>query len=234
MKFIIDEKIFEKFPGTTIGVVVGKGLNNAGFNDEVLQRIHEQEHTIRASYTPETLLQHPHIDAWRKTYTVFGAKPKKHACSVENLYRMVLNGEELRRINTIVDSYNYISLKYTVPVGGDDLDHVKGNIHLRFATGEELFIRLNSTEVDNPHVGEVIYADDEEVLCRRWNWRECDKSKMTEQSKNVVLVVEALPPLTVSDVQTIVTELGQMVAEYCGGTVTSHILNAQNSSVELS
>ena len=60
---------------------------------------------------------------------------------------------------------------------------------------------LNSEETKNPKEGEVVYIDDKEVLCRRWNWRECDKSKMTEETTNVALVVEGLPPTSKEEVE---------------------------------
>ena len=91
---------------------------------------------------------------------------------------MILSGIELKSINNIVDIYNYVSIKHMTPMGGDDLDKVDGNITLKFAEGTEEFKELNSDEIKNPKQGEVVYCDDKEVLCRRWNWRECDKSKM--------------------------------------------------------
>ena len=120
-----------------------------------------------------------------------------------------------------------------VPVGGDDTDKIDGDIVLHFANGDETFIRLNSDEVDHPKEGEVVYADDKEVLCRRWNWRECDKSKMTEQTKNVTLVVEGLSPVSKEDVQAIVEELGQWVEKFCGGEISTHILNTENKEVRV-
>ncbi len=185
MLFTIDKKILEKFPDLNIGLVIVKGIDNQGNNEEIINKIKEKAQEIRANFNLETLSQNQNIDVWRKAYSSFGAKPKKYKCSVENLYRMILEGIELRSINKIVDIYNYISIKYIVPVGGDDTDKVDGNITLKFAQGDEPFIELNSQETKNPQEGEVVYIDDKEVLCRRWNWRECDKSKMTEETKNI-------------------------------------------------
>ncbi|KKR09048.1 MAG: lysyl-tRNA synthetase, lysyl-tRNA synthetase, class II [Candidatus Peregrinibacteria bacterium GW2011_GWE2_39_6] len=233
MQFKIDDKIFEQYPSLNIGVVVAKGINNTGENTDVLAMLVEQSNSIKSKYDLETLKEVPKIHAWREAYSAFGAKPKKYTCSVENLYRMILEDIHLKHINKIVDIYNYISLKHMVPVGGDDIDKVDGDITLRFATGKEPFIRLNSDEIDYPKTGEVIYADNKEVLCRRWNWRECDKSKMTEQTKNVTLVVEGLAPVTKEDVQSIVTELEQLVRNFCGGKILTHVLNRAQKEIEI-
>jgi lysyl-tRNA synthetase class 2 len=82
--------------------------------------------------------------------------------------------------------------------------------------------------VDHPKPGEVIYADAEQVLCRRWNWRECDKSKMTAQTHNVVLVVEGLPPVTAADVLAATNELAGLLQQYCGATTHVALLNHTN------
>lgn len=233
MKFTIDEKIFEQFPSLHVGVVVSRGINNTGERPEVFSLLAEQTHAVQSTTALDTLKEVPRIHAWREAYAAFGAKPKKYTCSVETLYRMILEGVQLRHISTVVDIYNFISLKHTIPVGGDDLDRVDGDIVLRFARGDEPFIRLNADAVDHPKSGEVIYADDKEVLCRRWNWRECEKSKMTEQTKNVLLVVEGLAPVTEEDVQSIIAELGQLVQQYCGGTIDTHVLSMTHKEIEL-
>lgn len=118
MKFRIDNQIFEKFTGLNIGLIVAKGVDNSGLLSEVPEKIRGEEVRIRTNYNTATLSQNPKIDVWRKTYAAFGAKPKENKSSVENLYRLVLNGISLRHINKLVDIYNFISLKHMLPVGG--------------------------------------------------------------------------------------------------------------------
>lgn len=233
MKFIVNNEIFEKFPELNLGLVVVRGLDNTGESEEILTKIREEEKEIRDNFNTETLSQNPKVEAWRKAYSSFGAKPKKYKCSVENLYRMILDGIELRHISKIVDIYNFISIKHMVPVGGDDIDKIEGDIILKFANGDEEFIELNTDEVKNPQKGEVVYVDDKEVLCRRWNWRECDKSKMTEETKDATLVVEGLGSITKEEVENIIKELGELVKEYCGGEIETFILNKSNPEAQI-
>jgi lysyl-tRNA synthetase class 2 len=146
---------------------------------------------------------------------------------------MILKGIDLRPISKIVDIYNYISIKHMVPVGGDDTANVEGDIVLRFARGDESFTPLNSEEMESPSVGEVIYSDDKEVLCRRWNWRECDKTKMTEETRDIVLVIEGLPPITQNEISAVIDDLAQMVHEHCGGDIETAVLNEANVEIEI-
>jgi len=227
MNFKISEEIFEKFPDLQIGLVVIRGIDNTGTSEEVLKLIHGKELEIRANYDKSKLSEEEKISVWRKAYSSFGAKPKKYKCSVENLYRMILDDISLKSINKIVDIYNFVSIKHCVPVGGDDIDKVSGDITLGIASGTEKFVVLGSTEVDHPKQGEVIYSDDKEVLCRRWNWRECDKSKMTGDTKNVALVIEGLGV----EVKEIAEELNDLVVKYCGGEAIITILDKNKREV---
>lgn len=233
MKFTVADEIFKKYPDLNIGLLVAKGINNKGKDQEVLEMIANEIISIKQNHVKENLSQNPKIEAWRRAFSEFGAKPKNYKCSVENLYRMILDDIELKSINRIVDIYNYISLKYMIPAGGDDIDKIEGDITLKIANGDEKFVQLNTDEVKHPKEGEVIYSDDKEVLCRRWNWRECDKSKMTEDTENVALVVEGLSPLNIEDVELILNDLSSLVQKYCGGSVQTFTVNKFNNGIEI-
>jgi DNA/RNA-binding domain of Phe-tRNA-synthetase-like protein len=225
MKLKVDSQIFTTFPGLNLGVIIARQIDNIGSADEIIELIREREKEIRENYSKETLSLEPKIESWRKAYSAFGAKPKKYKSSVEGLYRMILKGVDLRPINKIVDIYNYISLKHMVPAGGDDTAKVDGDIVLRFARGDERFTALNSDETETAKEGEVIYSDDKEVLCRRWNWRECDKTKMTDETRDVVLVVEGLPPVTEQEMTGILDDFRQLIIKYCGREVETVVLD---------
>jgi lysyl-tRNA synthetase class 2 len=83
---------------------------------------------------------------------------------------------------------------------------------------------LGSDEPQTARKGEVIYADNKEVLCRRWNWRESNKTKMTEDTHEVLLVAEGLPPVTAEEIEHVVSDLSRMIQQYCGGKTSSYLL----------
>lgn len=233
MKLIIDEKIFEKFPETIIGVVVAKDINNNGASEDIQRQIRSEEERIRESYDPETLSQDRNIACWRQAYLKFGVKPKDAKSSVETLYKIILRGNDLRQINKLVDIYNCISLKYMLPVGGEDIDRIVGDLRLTFASGSEEPVQLLGDDVSEiPPVGEIIYRDDVGAICRRWNWREAERTKLTENTKNAILVIESV----VGDqaaVESAIKELSELVQKYCGGKVETCILNSKKIEAEL-
>ena len=231
MKLQVDPSIWDRFPGLHIGVLEVRGMDNRGLDEGILHLIRERQRRIREEISVDTLSQHPKIAAWRNAYSTFGAKPKKHASSVENLYRMTLKGIDLRHINKVVDAYNCISLKHMVPVGGDDASRVEGDIRLTVAEGNEPFRPLHAADEETARAGEIIYRDDREVLCRRWNWRECDKTKMSESTTDVVLVVEGLPPVSRGDIELILSDLKALVIKSCGGSSISAVLDRNSTSL---
>jgi len=234
MKFKINHKIFERFPGLTISIVVCKNINNSGASEEIQKNIRSEESIIREKFTSETLSLNPKIDAWRKAYSAFGAKPKENKSSVENLYRMVLKGIDLRHINKLVDIYNFISLKHMLPAGGEDIDKIQGDVGLTFAEADEpAVLLLGDKEPRPPHAGEVIYKDSVSAICRRWNWREADRTKFTEETKNCFLVIEGLPPVAKEEIETASKELSGLVQEHCGGEVSYIILDIEQPETNI-
>ena len=221
----VEDPVWEIFPELVLGLVWADGLDNTGAAADVQAEKRRLQQTLHQRYERETLSQQPRIRAWRQAYSLFGAKPKKYRSSVESLYRMILMGKELRSINPVVDIYNLISLKHMVPAGGDDLDRVEGHIRLTRAEGGETFIPLNQKDPESAKPGEVIYRDDRDVLCRRWNWRECDRTKMRDNTRRLCLVVEGLPPVEKAQVESITRELAALISSRCRGPAKSTVLD---------
>jgi len=193
-----------------------------GFVSE-LQSACEQ---VRSKLGGTNVAEHPRIHCWREAYRTFGAKPKKYSSSIENLVRRTLKGDSLRSINPLVDLYNIVSLKHLLPVGGEDLDRIEGDIRLTRARDDEPAIHLlGEKEARAPKAGEVIYTDDLGAICRRWNWKEAERTKLTEDTKRAVLVLEALPPVTLNELEEAMAELEKLVRAHTGAVVTGSVLD---------
>jgi len=234
----VTSDIFEKFPAVVLGVVIAHGIDNSGDRSEatadILKQLRAEEENIRSRLAGAQLSEHPRIAPWREAYRAFGAKPKNYPSSIENLVRRVLKGNAVPHINTLVDAYNTISLRWLVPVGGEDLEAVQGDILLTFAGADEtLALLLGEAEPRAPHPGEVLYKDDLGALCRRWNWKEADRTKLTAATRHAVLVLEGLPPVTRSDIETATHDLAALVRTACGGEVTTALLDRDQPEVEL-
>jgi DNA/RNA-binding domain of Phe-tRNA-synthetase-like protein len=138
----VADEIFRTFPAVLIGVVAFRGVGNAGESPEILETLRREEADAARRLAGVPVIEHPHIVPWREAYRAFGAKPKDHPSSIEGLARRVMRGQPLPHVNSLVDLYNAVSLRHLVPVGGEDLDAVEGDVELRFATDHEPAVRL--------------------------------------------------------------------------------------------
>jgi len=224
-------EIFDQFPDFIRGVVVGKGVNNNYKDEELFLLLEEVQDKVIKEIDPDKYREHPHIVSWREAYRRFGINPNKFSPSVEALLRQVIKGKGIKSINPLVDIFNYISLKYLVPSGGDDLSKVVGDLRLTYAKGDELFIPFGQTAPDPPKKGEVIYRDEEKVLCRSWNWRQGEHTKLTFQTEWVAINVDCLTPVDFVKAQRISEEVAQLVCKFCGGEVKVFIMDRKNPTI---
>ena len=164
MRFSIAADIFQKWPDFLCGVVVCKNLDNRLEDQHTTELIRETESQIRKDLVLDNLFQNPFFSSWRKAYSAFGSEPSRFKCSSEALTRRILKGDSIRHINKLVDAYNYISIKYRTPVGGEDLDRIKGEVQLKISDGTELFSPLGDSNSETVDKGEVVYLDNEGVL----------------------------------------------------------------------
>lgn len=233
MKDIVSREVLAKFPSYIRGVVVARGVNNSGEHEKLLQLLRKVEQDATRDESLLEIKSHPGIASWRQAYADFGVNPNKFYSSIESLGRRARRGDQLPYINTLVALFNYFSLKHMVPSGGDDLDRVDGNLCLTLAKGDEPFTPFNSEVIEYPAAGEVVYVDNSKVMCRCWNWRQGDQTKLTPATANVAINVDCLPPVSRDKAEAITKELADLVREFCGGTVAYFLLDTSQSEVEV-
>ena len=233
MRDIVAKEVLARFPSYIRGVVVARGVNNQGENQKLLELLRKVEQDTTKDESLLEIKRHPRIASWRQAYADFGVNPNKLYSSIESLGRRARRGDQLPYINTLVALFNYFSLKHMVPSGGDDLDRVNGNLRLALAKGNEPFTPFNSEVIEHPAPGEVIYVDDSKVMCRCWNWRQGDQTKITPATTNVAINVDCLPPVLRGEAEAITRELADLVTEFCGGKVSYFLLDASQNEVEV-
>ncbi len=198
------------------------------------ERLRAAEAAAAARCRGTAIPEHPRVAVWRDAYRKFGAKPKDHPSSIENLLRRVLRGASLPRVNTVVDLYNAVSLERLLPAGAEDLDAIRGDVELTFASEQEApVLLLGEPEARAPRPGEVIYRDGDGAICRRWNWKEADRTKLRRETANALVVVEGLPPIGEDDVSGAIEEIASSLRAHCGGDVRTALLDARRPSAEL-
>jgi DNA/RNA-binding domain of Phe-tRNA-synthetase-like protein len=144
-----------------------------------------------------------HIEAWRMAFRKFGANPKKTPSSVEALYKRLRKNGTLPSIDSVVDLYNALSIRFGAPFGGEDAARYTGSPHLGLADGGEEFdtARDGVAVIDHPEPREVIWRDEQGVTCRRWNWRQCRRTALTGTSDELWFIIDRLAPMPVDELR---------------------------------
>ena len=169
-----------------------------GESDPVSERLlTSAEATARRLLDGRPPEQLPELAAWREAYRSFGAKPQRTRPSVEALLRRLDQGG-LPRIDRITDVYNAVSIAHLLPLGGEDRAAYVGRPRLVRADGDEPFDTTAGGEaaVEHPAAGEVVWRDDAGVTCRRWNWRQCSRTRITTGTRSALFILDALDPIS--------------------------------------
>ncbi|MCU6677684.1 B3/B4 domain-containing protein [Leclercia tamurae] len=150
-----------------------------------------------------------HLAAWDEVFKAFGAKPKRTPSSASALRKRVLKDGTLPPLDPVVDIYNAISIRYAIPVGGENLAAYTGAPRLTLADGSEPFdtFKEGQPSVEYPDAGEVIWRDDVGVTCRRWNWRQGVRTRLDSQAQTMWFILESLPAMPLSALEAAGDEL---------------------------
>jgi DNA/RNA-binding domain of Phe-tRNA-synthetase-like protein len=182
----LSPEVAQQFPGYRVLLITAENLQ-PGPSDPISERqLSAAEGSAVERLAGRAPDQLPECAAWREAYRAFGAKPNRTRPSLEALLRRLDRG--LPRIDRLTDTYNAVSLSCLLPVGGEDLAGYRGPPRLVRAAGDEVF----DTE-GPPDPGEIVWRDDAGVTCRRWNWRQCARTRLSTDTTSAVFVLDWLP-----------------------------------------
>ncbi|POX49248.1 B3/4 domain-containing protein [Streptomyces sp. Ru72] len=221
----VSDEVRALAPGFTHVAIEAHGLVNGPSTEATSALLDDAVRRLAARLDGRAPHEDPHMAAWRAVYTAFGAKPSRTRNSAEALAKRALSDAGLPRINALVDIYNAISVAHLIPVGGEDLDRIQGAMHLVRATGNEEFVTVAAGEetVEHPDAGEVVWRDEAGVTCRRWNWRQGPRTRLTEESTAALFLLESLNPMPVADVEQAGAELAELLEKVSpGARITVH------------
>lgn len=222
-KFIAEDSFWELFPDAALGIVVVRGMKGADDvppedGAEIAKILRDANESANAHLTSETISENEPVKVWRAAYQKF--KTKKGArCSVENLLKRVLKGNPVGSITPSVDIYNAISLKYALPVGGEDIDAFVGDLRLGLTEGGDAFLPLGEDEDDPTLPGELCYRDEAGAVCRCFNWRDGQRTALKDDSGNAFLIVESVDPARRADLEAALDEFAGLMERYLGAEV---------------
>jgi DNA/RNA-binding domain of Phe-tRNA-synthetase-like protein len=213
--FGYDPAVLAEYPRLRAAMIHATGLVNGPSPPALLAEYRREQQAAVERLQATAIADVPSIAAWRRAFSQFGAKPTQHRNAAEALLRRLDKQGEIPSISTLVDIGNLVSIRYAIPVAIFDLAEIEGALVVRFATGDEWFIDLGSTERAHPDRGEVVFVDRARVVsARRWCWRQSAQSATGPATHEALIVLEGQHDAARADVDAAAADLGALLATY--------------------
>ena len=172
----------------------------------------------RRCYETESLKDEPLFRAYRDFFWRIEVDPTKNRPAAEALIRRVVAGRSLPRINTLVDAYNLASIKTGIAIAAFDADRLQGDLTMRFAEEDEKFLGIGMKRPALLQGGEIV-VQDREKLVAIYPYRDADDSKVTEVTRNVLLLFCGVPGISVRRLADASKVASDYITRFCGAAV---------------
>jgi len=206
------------YPSAIVGVAVINGVKISKTN----LKLEAEKSALLidlAGLTNQDIGNFPEITSYRKMYKQMGIDWHSRRPSPEALLRRVAQGKDLYQVNTCVDAYNLVVMKHRVSVGAFDHDQIQYPTQIQVAKGGEEILLLGDTEPKQLKAGEVSYFDQTGPYNMDYNYRDAQRTMITDQTTNLLINVDGIHDITTSQVEQSLQEVIEMITKYCGGTV---------------
>ncbi|HEM6145264.1 TPA: B3/4 domain-containing protein [Streptococcus suis] len=232
-QFVVDSSFWSLFPDAKIGVLLLKDYKTPSESPEDLVKLLEESNGIAQKFlTEDTFSENEVIQTYRQAYQKF--KTKKGArSSIEALLKRSASDRPVSTISPLVDIYNAASLRFGLPCGAEDIDTFVGNLQLTVTEGGDEFYLIGD-ENNNPTLpGEVCYKDDKGAVCRCFNWRDGERTMITDETKNAFLVMELVNSDRVEDLENALDFISQYAEKFLGVVPEKYLLDRDTPAIAL-
>jgi DNA/RNA-binding domain of Phe-tRNA-synthetase-like protein len=216
MVFEIEPALAKRFPGLRVVVRYVDGVTVKGSSPD-LQRFKEEVlGQVRQKYSLESLKDVAVFRAYRDFFWTIGIDPTKIRPAAEALIRRILAGKPIPTINNVVDAYNLASIKTEIALAAFNRDELRGDLLMRTSERGERFLGVGMSEAMELNGGEIVISDDEKLVAV-YPYRDAERSKVSETTRNLLILVCGVPGID----ERLLAEAGEvalhLVTRFCGG-----------------
>jgi len=220
--FSIDAEVTARFPEIKVGAAVIRDVQVVPQHPALEALKAKVLSEVRQKLQDTPLAECARVQAFRRIYRAFGVNPGSRRPSAEALLRRVLDPTKgLYQLNTVVDTYNLSSVEHQLPMAAYNLDHIVPPVVLRFAQAGELHRAIGQDQAEPLTAGELIYADQRTVLCRDFNYRDADLTKVTLATRHLIVFVDGCEVIDTNELGTTLQAVTERIIAFNGGVVQS-------------
>ena len=126
------------------------------------------------------------------------------------LIDFILEKGSVPKINTFVDIYNVVSSFTGISIGAHDIDKLEGTPKLDIIKQDMQFKIIGGRKDEVARKGEYGYIDENGILCRM-DIKQCDRTKVTEDTKQVLMIFQGNPYLGRDDLKKGIRMLDEII-----------------------
>jgi DNA/RNA-binding domain of Phe-tRNA-synthetase-like protein len=212
MFFRHSDALWADYPNLVPGVLHAGGISA---NVDVAPQVARFNAIAQSRLAAGPESEFPEVQAWRRVFSSMGLKPTQYRCASESLLRRFRKENALPPLHPLVDLCNAVSLAFAIPIAVFDIAKVQQQLEVRYATGAENYLSFGG-EIEHPEVGEVVFTDAAEPAAnahaRRWTNRQSGLSAVGVDTREVLIVAEALHASAAGDVARLLSTLAQELA----------------------
>ena len=155
MKVAIEREILEKLPHfNVVAYSMDVKLKDSAIIEDEIKKY---ESMIKEEYSLEEVLNIPLIKEARDSYKALGKDPSRYRLAVESLYRRLVKGYGLYRINNLVDAGNILSIKLARSTAILDYEKIVGDVHIRLGKESDLYFGIGRGQINVSNI--PVYVD---------------------------------------------------------------------------
>lgn len=216
--FQYDQPILDQFPTIRGGIIYARHLTNGPTPDALKAAYSAEQDAVKARIGDTPLSEIESLAAWRRVFSAFGVQPTKYRNAAESLLRRLAKKGDIPNLNKLVDLGNLVSIRYGLPIAFVNRAHMTSTLTVHFATGDERFTDLGTTEVLHPEPGEVVFTDETGIVfARRWCWRQGDQGATREDTTEALITIEGVHDNAETDVLAAMDDVLALLREYVPG-----------------
>lgn len=212
----LSEKLSEKFPDLSAQIINFCDVSITRIKPDLENYKKEIYSETHSRWEIEKLREDPDFRAYRDFFWKLGTDPTKNRPAAEALIRRVLNEKPIPNINTWVDAYNLVSIQTAIPIASFDADLLDGELLMREAIEGEEFLGIAMKKPVTLKGGEAVIQDDSGLVAI-YPYRDADHSKVTSNTKNVLMLMCGAPGISRDKLFESGELAKSVLMKYCGG-----------------
>ncbi|MDD3171085.1 MAG: phenylalanine--tRNA ligase beta subunit-related protein [Bacilli bacterium] len=154
-------------------------------SNRISELISFYEKKIYEEYSLEDVLNIPLIKEARDAYKKFGKDPSRYRLACESLIRRLVKGNQLYKINNVVDAGNILSIITKRAVAVLDFDEIKGDILVRLGREDDEYYGIGRGILNITNI--PLYEDNIGPFGSTTS--DTERTMVTEKTKKILLMI---------------------------------------------